>query len=380
LSITKGLTLQGGGTYAVSSAYADNGTWPLHITFSGLASGASGISIANTTAGSFVRVTGINFTGTTEGGLGGTGAISIGSTNRADFRVDNCKFNVSGNILAHNASYYGGLVDHIYAERNTCDESNTITAHDFSGDDYGDAAFTNAVDFGSSHFLFVEDSVFKKTGCTDGTNSTYCMDAQAGGRYVFRNNYVYDQMVVWHGTETGAPQRGGYVFEIYDNEFEFSLYPEWPYHTAVYCRGGTCLVYDNSFSGYGALWKTGVKRSHTSYARYGSADGTKDWDGNWGGDYPTGYPVLDQPGRGTCASSTLADVQPQQESKCHLWGNTLTNTGGPTHNDADYVVDGRDYEYNTGASATLAGYTAYTYPHPLQSGSEEATTYVMILT
>jgi hypothetical protein len=371
ITVNKSVTLKGGGIYSVDAEHEDNGTWPLTINCNYSTDSAI---VINGPSGGAVRVSGISFTGTVPRGTSGGGVFQIEATNESSYRIDNCKFSLSsGNILTSNCSGRGeGLVDHIHAVVNACNEDNGIVAKDARVDSYGDWAFTQAVGFGTGNFLFVEDSTFLKT-CTNGMASTYCMDAQAGGRYVFRHNYVRDQMITWHGTSTGAPERGGYVFEIYNNEFYWSLGTYWKYHTAIFSRGGTCIIYNNTASYYHSLWKTWVRRTEGSFGRFGKADGTKAWDGNWGSPYPTAYPLLDQPGRGAASSATLAEVQPQEESKCRIWNNTLVSVSDPVyHNNPDWVVKGRDYEISADESARPSSYTPFPYPHPLQSSGDSS--------
>ena len=364
ITINKSITLQGGGSYSVNTNHEDNGSWPLTITFSSLPDYRSGIEISGT-LGTFIRITGIHFTGSVPGGTSGHGAILVETSNEANWRVDNCKFNVSGNALTTQSSGLGGLVDHIYSYSSGCDTDSRVIAMDNRNSFEGNWAFTQPVGFGSSNFLFIEDSTFWKT-CTSGTPSTAVTDAQAGGKFVFRHNYVKDAMLIWHGSESGAPQRGGYAFEIYNNEFYWTM-PSWKYHAAIFDRGGTALVYNNIATNYHALWKTWVHRAETPFGIFGQADGNQVHDGNWGAPYPPGYPALDQPGRGQASGVALSDVQPQQESKCYIWNNTLINTDAVFHNNPTYVVEGRDYEISSDDSAKPSGYISYPYPHPLQS-------------
>jgi hypothetical protein len=355
--IDKAITLIGGGTYAVDEGHQDAGIWPLTITLSG----NSGIEIRGT-AGEFIRVTGFQFLGAAPGGTGGHGgAIYSPASNRADWRVDNSRFSVNGNSVKSEGNF--GLIDHIYVYDPGCSPDSWIVVADLRFDSMGDGAFTQPVEFGGANFLFVEDSTFWKS-CTSGTPSPFAMDAQAGGKYVFRHNYLRDASVGWHGTESGAPERGGYAFEVYENEFYWTM-PDNRYHTAIFHRGGTALVYDNIATNYQALWKTWVHRATRSWGRFGQCDGTQTHDGNAGLQDAPGYPCLDQVGRGMASGTGLNEVQPQEESIVHLWGNTRINTGAVIHNNPQYVLEGRDYEFSDDDSARPVSYEPYPYPHPL---------------
>ncbi len=364
LVINKSIELLGQGSYAVDANHRDVGNWPLVVTFS---HGGTGIEVSSISNGT-VRISGISFKGTVTYGTIGGGAIVIKETNKTPWRVDNCRFELAGNSIAFCASGLGGLIDHIYTYDPDCTYNNCLQARDERIDHNGDWAYSQPVDFGGSSFVFIEDSTFWKD-VANGSATTSITDSQATGKYVFRHNYVKNAMIAWHGSESGAPSRGGYAFEIYDNEFSWDR-SDWKYQGAIFQRGGTTLIFNNKATNYHALWKTWVRRATEPMGIFGQADGTKPWDGNWGSPYPVGYPALDQPGRGRANGPTLSTVQPQAESKCYLWNNVLVNcTAATSHNDPTYVVEGRDYVISSDASAKPSGYTPFTYPHPLQTGS-----------
>jgi hypothetical protein len=281
----KAVTLRGNGVYEVDSAHHDTGNWPLTITLN--IQDGSGIEISGS-SGQKIRVTGIYFTGSVAGGTSGFGAVGISSSNKAsDVRVDNCKFSVSGCSVASETSGLGGLVDHIYVHTG-CDTGGMVTAEDTRNDGLGNWAFTQPVGFGSKNFLFIEDSTFWKE-CTGPSGSApNVVDAQAGGKFVFRYNYVKNGFISPHGAESGAPERSGYAFEVYENELYWDL-PGDKFHAAVFQRGGTMLVYNNIATNYQALWKTWVHRATTPWGIFGQCDGTQDHDGNYG--YYQGNPV-----------------------------------------------------------------------------------------
>jgi hypothetical protein len=355
--VDKAITLKGNGSYAVDSDHHDVGTWPLTITLSG----NSGIEIRGAQS-DFIRVTGFQFIGTAPGGSSARGGtIYSPASNQADWRVDNSRFSINGNSVT--AKGKSGLIDHIYVYDSGCSPTSWIAVSDLRFDSMGDGAFTQPVGFGGPNFLFIEDSTFWKH-CTSSTPAPFATDAQAGGKFVFRHNYLRDASVGWHGTESGAPERGGYAFEIYDNEFYWTM-PDNRYHTAILQRGGAALVYNNIATNYQALWKSWVHRATRSWGRFGQCDGTQAHDGNAGVPDAPGYPCLDQVGRGMASGTGLGDIQPQEESKVHIWNNTRINTGSVFHNNPQYVLEGRDYEFSDDASAKPAGYTPYPYPHPL---------------
>lgn len=354
--IDKAITLEGDGQYAVDGEHKDVGTWPLTVTLSG----SSGIEIDGN-FGDFIRITGFQFTGSAPGGTGGHGgAIYSPASNGADWRVDNSRFQVSGNSVKSEGKF--GLIDHILVYEDGCSPASWIVVSDLRHDAMGDGAYTQPVGFGGPNFLFIEDSTFWKH-CASATPSPFATDAQAGGKFVFRHNYLHDASAGWHGTESGAPERGGYAFEVYDNEFYWTM-PDNRYHTAIFQRGGTALVYNNTATNYQALWKSWVHRATREWGRFGQCDGTQAHDGNAGLLDAPGYPCLDQVGRGMAAGTDLLQIQPQEESKVHIWNNTFINTGAVSHNNPTYVVEGRDYEFSEDDSARPEDYTPYPYPHP----------------
>jgi hypothetical protein len=355
--IHKTIMLKGNGRYAVDGEHHDVGTWPLTITLSG----NTGIEIDGD-AGEFIRVTGFQFLGTAPGGTGGHGgAIYSPASNGADWRLDNSRFQLGGNSVKSEGNF--GLIDHIYNFEDGCSPTGWIVVSDLRADWMGNGAFTEPVGFGGPNFLFIEDSTFWKH-CTDGVASPFVTDAQAGGKYVFRHNHVHHAATGWHGTESGAPERGGYAFEVYENEYYWPI-PNNRYHTAIFHRGGTALVHNNTATNYQALWKSWVHRATREWGRFGQCDGTQVHDGNAGFADSPGYPCLDQVGRGKASGTELDQIQPQEISKVHIWNNTLINTGAVSHNNPTYVVEGRDYEVSSDDSAKPEGYTPYPYPHPL---------------
>lgn len=280
--VNKPVIVLGEGRYAIDYKHEDIGSWPLKITLSGNV----GIEIQGS-SNDYIRIKGIYFTGTTEGGWGPNegGAIFVNRYNRSEsWRVDNCKFDVSGSSIRVARGY--GLIDSCYFYKPDCSTSNDIRVSNFL-DSNGDSVWTYPPNFGSADFVFIENCIFWKK-CNQSNMSPVAVDAQAGGKYVIRYCYLHDCFILNHGTESGAPQRGGYAFEIYENEFYWHL-PSDRYHAAYFCRGGTMLMFNNKITNYQAMWKTWVRRANQTWGRFGQCDGTQSHDGNLDG-YPPGYP------------------------------------------------------------------------------------------
>ncbi len=358
--IDKAITLRGSGAYAVDANHNDTGTWPLTITLSG----NTGVAISGVLRQA-IRVTGIHFTGTSNiywGASGDSGAVCIRNSNRSNsWRIDNCKFSLVNG--AFHVKYGYGLFDHCYFYANAC-EGTLGRVSRYGESMVGAESWTEPVGFGTSNFVFFEDSVFRRT-CGMSANAPVAIDTQGGGRWVMRYCHLYDAFAGAHGSESGDPERGGYAFELYGNTFYWAFTAD-RYHTAFYLRGGTILMYSNTFTNFQSMCRTWVRRAEQSFSSFGQCNGTRAWDGNGS---PSGYACLDQVGRGQASGSTLNTVQPQQSSPARFWSNTLTNTSEALrHNNPTYTVEGRDYFYSANDSARLPGYTPYTYPHPLVSG------------
>lgn len=189
--------------------------------------------------------------------------------------------------------------------------------------------------------------------------------------------------------------------EVYGNTFYRSGAS---YQAPIYFRAGTALIHDNTFTGN---WQNLLKISDTMRAgSWGSVDGTQAWDGNCqagssninatapadcgdpGVPYATGYPMLDNIGRAQASTGAVpgspgapSPLQPQELKPFRVWNNTGSGIGGGACNDGEigasheicnagggYITQNLDIYFSTDTSAAEPGYTAYTYPHPYQSG------------
>ena len=203
------------------------------------------------------------------------------------------------------------------------------------------------------------------------------VDGRAGGKYVLRHCNIKNAFTLTHGTESGAPWRGGYAVEVYGNTYEYDG-STGGIHTAHFIRAGAALFYDNIVGGtrgYHSAVKFWLRREHEAWGKFGRCDGTHSWDGSGA---PAGYPALDQPGRGQAASNVFELSQPQELAPVRIWNNTISVQGacGGTseiggvicNNNPNYVRRNRDYYFSNDASGALSGYAAYDYPHPLTDG------------
>jgi hypothetical protein len=109
------------------------------------------------------------------------------------------------------------------------------------------------------------------------------------------------------------------------------------------------------------------------YDPWGFCNGSNVWDGNTNS---TGYPCLDQPGRGKGTLMSNFNPTPvgwtqQVADPIYVWNNTLNGTQSPFRsNSPEVVVEGRDFHNGT----AKPNYTPYTYPHPLTQSSSPSPT------
>ena len=291
------------------------------------------------------------------------GGMSIGGNCDA-FRIDNIKFvgygSGTGGIVISGKTY--GVIDH-----------NIFLDVYMGAKIYGDRANNGADSWledqsmGTARAVYMEDNNFLSTGSHKITN-----DAYRGARFVFRYNTVVDATMSTHGACTSGSMRGVRHYEIYENSFSLNYVTNWS--RALHLRGGTGVIYNNTFSGDFAApicvvnYRTGDGAGHTQCgSNWNRCDGSDPLDGNADA---TGWPCLDQIGRSTGA------IGSQSSDPLYEWNNTLNGTDADISvytgwnatctnpSMADHIQAKRDYFNDT----VKPGYTPYTYPHPLIAG------------
>jgi len=148
--------------------------------------------------------------------------------------------------------------------------------------------------------------------------------------YKTDSSHLFDQ--------NGLLERCDFKPKYLSNGFHITL------QTAYYQRSGTALFYNNTAHGVSSMVKL-TARNRVSTIPYhpgnwGDVDGTQAWDGNCqagssnpnadepsdcgqaGVDYPLGYPILDQLGRGQASGTDPTEMQPQELKPLYFWNNT----------------------------------------------------------
>jgi hypothetical protein len=256
----------------------------------------------------------------------GSGVQSISLTGGVEeLRIDHCRF-VGVTTAIQSNGHNTGVVDHnIFL--NCKGELLKI---------YGDnnAAATFPFPMGTRDALFFEDNTFTVATQT----LSHIITSNSGARYVVRHNVLNDSKLGagWRDTIDAhgyceIAGRGSFTWEVYENTFNF---PDEDVGRIFHFRGGQGIVFNNTVNG-SASWPLVV----TDYRGQAGCDTCYSGCGV----YPTGYPLKDQ------------------INHTYIWNNTVG--GSPMHiesNSPDFVKLGRDY-FDTAP----AGYTPYTYPHPL---------------
>ena len=272
------------------------------------------------------------------------------------WRVDNCRFenNISSIIEGVTAKGYPdnggcpvGVVDH-------CEFINIRVLVIGDAGLMANKIWAEPLGLGTNNAVFVEDCIFN---FTDFGNA---IDANYGGRYVFRYNELTDVYIEAHSVQ--GTHRATRSWEIYGNTIQQKNRSMW---APFFLRGGTGVVFDNVIKG---SWSSGPAiivdnvRSFREAGEGGLCNGSSPWDGN---EESNGYPARDQIGRSTDQWLWTDEnpYPPQEPDPFYQWNNTYN--GGTisvyVHNDCGiHIKENRDY-YN---NAAKQGYQPFSYPHP----------------
>ncbi len=357
---TTSLVIQGAGAeYANTGGASTAGTDETIISVN--VSGGNPAFVIGTASGQYLEVTGIAFS-EASGYTPDHGEVEI-SGNSASVRVDHCHFQATGGAELEGIELDGsvlGVADHNFFDSSDA-VSNAIRVYNggtWEGDSTGngDESWADTDHFGSSEFFFAEDDLF-----TGGAG-----DCVYGGRYVIRYSTLTNSVMYNHGTNS-SPARGCRAVEFYMNTVTS---PSGPNGGAVESNnGGPMLVWGNTVSGVRYIVSlSDVRQNDETYAEAtipngwgycGTTQTSSDsvWDGNMNS---SGYPCLDQPGRGAgdlitgSAFPDIVDSKTGTESWPHevldpiyVWDNTYNSAGyspeGLVGPDGSLTTDNLDY-------------------------------------
>jgi len=267
--------------------------WTTRLTFSGITIQGSGVGqtvivdetppvgngspLLQLTANSnrLTRLTGIQFIGGVTNKLpfhNYVGSIQIYGQSPL-WRVDHCQFSwlTAKPIRVGDGSY--GLIDHCFFQMNGM--PNAIEIFDTG---YGDASWANPTDFGGAGAVYVEDNTIFAA------DNFSAIDVSVGGRAVIRNNILTGAFFNTHGTETGQRFRSARYVEVYNNTFNWGGgQPYNNFYTGCDLRGGSAVVFSNSFTGFWSVASLNYYRAgdnDTGFIPFFGATGLRNWDSN----------------------------------------------------------------------------------------------------
>lgn len=292
-----GTTATGGGDQTViTDNYGTNSPlWQIKLPSSGV-----------------VRLTGITI-------QSGSGATKDGGTLRIDgpgtIRIDHVHLRATSSanykILTLGSGVFG-VLDHSVLDLSGTNAIYLYNGRTGSGDWMGNLEWASPTDFGGPNYFFIEDNIVN--GSTSGsTYDTRLFDGFTAAKVVARfNTLVASVLGETHATGHATDDRGLRSQEIYGNLVTSPL-AKAPNFTAVDFGSGTGLVWGNSMDNVYKnmfLFKT-TRINNNTYSQSGTPSGWgycgtafdgrgSNWDGGTalGTDTTTGYPCLDQPGRG----------------------------------------------------------------------------------
>lgn len=241
--------------------------------------------------------------------------------------IDNCTFNATGTGSTATKAFQINAKDY---DTETDGGSPSVS--------HGSTSWGSASSFGTKENLYIEDCTFNWT--TEYTAA----DMDEGARVVWRYNTFNNGGIGSHGDDSSNTNRGVRHYEIYNNTFD----DDTGLYGCITLRGGTGVIYDNTFSGsYG---QAVILYHYCCHSTCGPCSAV-----GWG--QPCSYPCSGQIGQGPDSTT----------DPLYFWDNTFNDGLGISiqscTNIGNIIQVNRDYYADTEKS----GYSAYTYPHPLRT-------------
>lgn len=319
-----------------------------------LSGGTDFINFDGTSAsGNVGKISGVTVTGTGNA----NGYINITSSYR--FRLHHLKLTTTSHRDIYVEGSYG-LIDHIQVIKS--DGSNAVQV--LGGGSTPTGRWLSTIDWGSSNWVFIEDSTFTSTDCNTGLG---WIDGFNGSKIVFRHNTATNQQGYVHGYDTAS--ESALATELSNNLFQMHAVP-CPIDRFYFHRGGAGYFWNNvmdlteSYNQYAPRMLV-LAYFRSDISQQGSlCNGSGPLDGNTGS--PPGYPCWQQTGMGGGATGGR-DSAPIYEYNNSGTGNYAGRTIVGV--ESDHIVEDRDYFLNT----PMPGFTPYAYPHPLQGSSSSPT-------
>jgi hypothetical protein len=228
-----------------------------------------------------------------------------------------------------------------------------------------------ATGLGTENADYIESSTFTYLG---GAMDNAISDSESGGqRFVFRYNTVTGPTFHYAHWTRGS-EWDGHKYEIYNNSYNGQGVSGYPMRFG----SGTGVVFNNTITGYSDptvhVDETRGCGGEVDSAHTYSCDGTHAWDGNAGDPNAPGWPCAGQIGTGciagNCARNGINSVP------FIIWNNgsqTGCSTGGSCTNSVTVTVDGPMGSGNT-CTRTMTNYVSST-PHSVSSGTTDSGTF-----
>jgi hypothetical protein len=334
------------------------------------------------------RLTGVSIVGiATDTGVCQAGHIHISGSNHY-MEIDHVTIDPGQTVMIYiygdiwgvitTSSFTGNFVDGVRVE---------APGWNGSSDLWGDASWNTAVSYGGGQGVYIENNTFTSTASAGVGGATDCF---SGGQLVFRYNTVSMYNNQSHGADSDQRHRGCRWQEIYNNTYSYSNINELAFISWI--RGGTGVVYNNTITASGYTnnvvqvancrdASAGCGAGGPNYTPWGACNGSGAYDEN---STSAGHRCVDQPGAGTScllgpdSGGTTVTVAAcsynnnaagawtgNQSDPIYVWNNTLNGASDNQAAGSTNVVANRDYYVGT----ARPGYTAYTYPYPVNSSS-----------